>query len=163
MFIKIIMRFHMKIWIVYDSNFGHCKKVAETISDVLEGEYDTHVGFAKKILPEDVISEAPNAIIIGGPIYFGYPSRTIVNWIKKFYQVTKKLGTPIKKGAAFYTWSFTPKHELQWQKLFQKFPFASEFFPQVLSIKVNPSIPLLNPEECTQVNNFGEKLKQFLS
>ncbi len=151
----------MKIWIIYDSNFGHCKKIAETLADILEGECDTDVGYAKKISPEDVIAEAPYAVIVGGPIHLGYPSQVIVKWIKNCYKIIRKLESGIEKGAAFFTWSVTPNCERQWRNLFNKFPFAFEFFPQVLSMKVPPPVPLLNSKDHGQLNNFGEELRKF--
>ena len=152
----------MKVWIIYDSKYGHCKKLAETLENLLEGDYDVSVGNAKKISPTDVIAESPYAVLVGGPLHFGKPSKMITSWIKCFYQITLKTGLRVKKTFAFCTWCFSPLCEPSWQLLFQKYPFAKNVFSQILAIKVADRDLPISFEKNPQIYEIIENLKNFL-
>ncbi len=152
----------MKIWIIYDSKFGHCKKLAETLEDLLEGDCDVSVGYAKKISPNDVLTESPETVLVGGPIHFGRPSRVISSWIRHCYALTQQSGFHVGKTGAFTTWRITGGYEHIWQHLLQKYPFATFCFPQILSVKIYPQSKSLNLESNTSVYDVLEDLRRFL-
>ena len=152
----------MKVWIIYDSKFGHCKKLAETLEDLLEGDCDLSVGFAKKISPNDVLEESPEAVLVGGPIHFGKPSRVISSWVKGCYKLTRSLGLRVGKTGAFTTRDSTSGVEIQWQQLFLKYPFAAKIFPQVLAVKLVSKSGALTLELNSHVYEIIEDLRHFL-
>ncbi len=152
----------MKVWIIYDSKSVQCKKLAEALEDLLEGYCAVSVGIVKKISPADVAAELPDAVIVGGPLHFGKPSQDIVSWVKQLYQITRKSTLPIKKAFAFYTWSRTPTGEPAWRQMFQKYSFATNIFPQVLAMKVEPKGVTLSFEKNSHFYDIIERLRQFL-
>ncbi len=152
----------MKVWIIYDSKSGHCKKLAETLEDLLESVFDVSVGYAKKISPNDVLMEAPDAVLVGGPIHFGRPSRVITSWIKGCFALIQSTGSKVKKTFAFTTWSNTVEAGPLWEKLLQQYPFALNYFPQVLAVKIHPQSESLNLEFYTSVEDVYEDLRRFL-
>ncbi len=152
----------MKVWIIYDSKFGHCKKLAETLEDLLEDDCDVYVGQAKKISPNDVLSDLPNAILVGGPIHFGRPSRVISSWVKCCYTLTQRSGFPVEKTFVFTTWRFTPSCEINWQRLLRKYPFAIDAYPQVLAVQVFATDKSIDFELNSQIYESIDNLKQFL-
>lgn len=152
----------MKVWIIYDSKFGHCKKLAETLEDLLEGDCDVNMGYAKKISPNDVLSDLPNVILVGGPIHLGRPSRVISSWVKGCYALTQRSGFQVEKTFAFTTWRFTTSCEMIWQQLFRKYPFATDVYPQVLAVQVFAKDHPIDFESQPQIYEFIDNLKQFL-
>ncbi len=152
----------MKVWIIYDSKFGHCKKLAETLEAMLEGECDVSTGYAKKISPTDVMSDLPNAILVGGPIHFGVPSRVITSWVKCCYALTHQSGFQVEKTFAFTTWQFTPNCGMIWEQLLQKYPIATDISPQVLTIRVLAKDHPIDFESQPQICECIDRLKQFL-
>ncbi len=152
----------MKVWIIYDSKFGHCKRLAEALEDLLEGDCNVSVGDAKKLSPADVFAEYPDALLVGGPLRLGKPSRSISSWIRRFYQISLKTGIHVKKTFAFCTWGCTPSCEPSWQQIFQKYPFATMVFPQVLAVQViAKDLPIVF-EKNPQIYEIIENLRGFL-
>jgi flavodoxin len=154
--------FTMKVWILYDSKFGHCKKLAETLEDLLEDDFDVCVGNAKKISPDDVLVEKPDAILVGGPIHFGRPSRVITSWMKGCFALSQSSRVRVEKAFAFTTRCLNFGAEGSWIKLFHKYHFASNHFSQVLSIKVFPRSKLLSLKLTPDHYTLIEGLKYFL-
>ncbi len=152
----------MKVWIIYDSKFGYCKRLAETLEDLLEGDCDISVGYAKKISPSDVLAESPDAVLVGGPIHFGKPSRVISSWIKSCYALTRSSGSLVSKTFAFTTWNITRKAGFLWQNIFQKYTFAASCFPEVLSVKINPKSKPSGLELSHAVYDLIENLRRYL-
>lgn len=152
----------MKIWIIYDSVHGHCKKLGETLGDLLEGRGEVSVGYAKRITPADVISDAPDAVLVGGPVHFGRPSRCITSWIKRCHQSVNKAGSLVRKGGAFYTWQGKTNNDKSWRFILQKYPYAGQFFDQVLPVRVFDKDSPLKIAENVHVYSFVEDLKHFL-
>ncbi len=152
----------VNVWIIYDSAHGHCKKLGETIGDLLEGDCDVSVGYARKISPGDVIAETPKAVLVGGPMHWGKPSMTIATWIKHFYQLVRKLGIQVQKAAVFCTWGVVPDYERPWRELLGKYQFAKNIFPQVLSVKVQGQGTPLIMDDDAPVYDDVERLRRFL-
>jgi flavodoxin len=75
--------FPMKVLVVYDSQYGNTKKIAEAIGDTITGEV--------KVLHVDVInsSELKNLdlFIVGSPTHGGRPTPAIQDFLKKIPKV----------------------------------------------------------------------------
>ncbi len=152
----------MKVWIIYDGKFGPCRKLVETLEDLLEGDCDVSVGYAKKISPNDVLTDHPSAILVGGPIHLGRPSRVISTWVRMCYAITQRTGCQVEKSFAFTTWRFTPSCEIIWQQLFRKYPFATDMYPQVLTVQVFAKDHTIDVDSQLKIYEFIDNLKQFL-
>jgi len=150
----------VKIWIIYHTKYGNCRKVGEELKNTLSDKFDVCIGDVKKIKLDDITKDIPNILIVGSRIIIGSPDRKIKKFIKK---LGAKLETPISKAATYYT------HVLEWDskyakmaKLLKDNKVADDIFPEILNIKVRKT---KGPAESGQENKirfFTENISKFL-
>ena len=147
-----------KVFVVYDSQYGNTKRVAEKIAEGLkevEGiEYS--IGYVKQIRPEELADF--DAILIGAPNHMGKPSRTI----RKFVDDIAKLDLKVKQFAVFDTYFVRPSNfEKAMKKLEkltkEKLPSWKPMTPG-LSVKVTGIKGPIADGELAKCIDFGKKI-----
>jgi menaquinone-dependent protoporphyrinogen IX oxidase len=90
----------MKVFVVYDTKYGNTKLVAEKIAEGIRQAdgIETTTSDVKDVRVETVAGY--DALLMGGPVHFGSPSRTITKFIDKL----GKLDLKDKPAAVFDTY-----------------------------------------------------------
>jgi flavodoxin len=72
----------MKVIVVYDTKYGNTELIAKKITEGMEADgIDTDINDVKEVDFERIADY--DAILIGAPVHFGAPSRTITKFIDK--------------------------------------------------------------------------------
>ena len=152
-----------KIWIVYDSKYGNCKRVAETLAKLVEQNFEVHVGYAKRVKPEQVVTDQPEAVFIGGPIRAAMPSFTIKWWVGHLGKALEKAAKRIPKALVFGTAAATPQCIEKLKAILVKSGKIDQIYPENLGILVTGLRGPIKPEELLKLDAFGDKLREFLT
>ena len=110
----------MKIWIVHDSHFGNGEKLAKTLGSALEKKGEVNIDHIKNVSPEKVVSDAPDAIIIGTAARKFMISGASKKWLRKLKNNLNNENKTIKYGATFLTHALDKKIAKIWGKRFHK-------------------------------------------
>ncbi len=110
----------MKIWIVHDSHFGNGEKLAKTLGSALEKKGEVNIDHIKNISPEKVVSDAPDAIIVGTAARKFMISGASKKWLRKLKNELKNEEKTIKYGATFLTHVLDKKIAKIWGERFHK-------------------------------------------
>ncbi|HUT82730.1 MAG TPA: flavodoxin domain-containing protein [Candidatus Bathyarchaeia archaeon] len=137
----------MKIWILHNTTYGNGKKVAETLGDVLGKKNDVKIEHIKNVSPEEVVKDAPDAIIVGAFIRAFMLSGASKRWVRNLKSSLKKSNKAIKYGATFLTHAMPDNMASGWGKRFnktlQRGNVITNVYPEWLSGRVaKPEGPL---------------------
>jgi len=142
-----------KIWIIYHSKHGNCKKLADEIGSGLKGKYDVHIGDVVDLKPEAIVQENPDALLVGARIIIGKPDRKVRKFVSSLGSLLEK---PIPKAACFYThgaaWSSKANTLVQQLKDDKA---ADELCTEVLSVRIQK---MKGPAATGQ----DEKIRKFI-
>ncbi len=152
-----------KLWIVYDSKFGNCKRVAEALGKLVEQDFEVHVEHAKRVKPEQVVADQPVAVFIGGPIRAGMPSFTIKGWAGNLGKALKKAGKRIPKALVFCTAAGTPQKAANLKAVLEKSGQFDKIYPDTFGILVEPLKGPIKADELPKIDAFGGPLREFLA
>lgn len=146
----------MKALVVYDTKYGNTKLVAEKIAEGMR-EIDgteTAIGDVKKVDLKKLASH--DAILIGAPVHFGAPSRTISKFIDKL----GKLDLGGKRAAVFDTYlktDFEKGVKPMEARINEKVPSLKLISPG-LSIQVKDMKGPITEGELPKCVDFGRKI-----
>jgi flavorubredoxin len=152
-----------KLWVVYDSKWGNCKKVAEALGKLVEKDFDVHVEYAKRVKPAQVVADQPAAVFVGGPIRAAMPSFTIKGWAGSLGKALKKAGTRIPKALVFCTAGGTPENAVKLKAVLENSGQFDQIYPDTFGILVADLQGPIKPEEFPKIDAFGEPLRAFLA
>ncbi len=152
-----------KVWIVYDSKYGNCQKVAGAIGKLVEKDYEVHVEHAKRVKPERVVADQPAAVLIGGPIRATMPSFTIKGWAGNLGKALQKAGKRIPKALVFCTAGSTPQNAAKLKAVLEKSGQFDQIYPETFGILVAGMQGPIKPEELPKIDAFGAPLRAFLA
>jgi menaquinone-dependent protoporphyrinogen IX oxidase len=124
----------MKIWMIYDTKFNTNTKLAEYIAERLKGNHDIKIGYMKNINPEQVVSDQPNLVILGGPIRAGMPSRTIMKWIRGLGKAVAKSNTRIQTLITYCTAAQTINRGIKILNLAVNLKIADKIHPECVGL-----------------------------
>ncbi|QEE16758.1 hypothetical protein DSAG12_02588 [Promethearchaeum syntrophicum] len=110
----------MKLWILYDTNFGNGKILAELLKDEFSGEWEIKIGDVKEISPSTVVNETPDVLILGGAIrmFMGAPKSK--KWLKQLNAELEHANKDIEYGTLFLTHGLATNKIQGWSKRFLK-------------------------------------------
>jgi len=146
-----------KVIVVYESKYGNCKLVAETIAEGMrevEG-IETHVSEVKEVNLSRIRDY--DAILVGSPTHIGGPT----GGIKKFIGKLGKLRLEGKFFAAFATYLVGKSFEQATSKLEKsisdKVP-GSKLAAPGLSVRVDGMKGPISEGELPKCKEFGKKI-----
>jgi len=152
-----------KIWVVYDSKWGNCKRVAEALGKLVEQDYEVHIEHAKRVTPAQVVADQPIAVFIGGPIHAAMPSFTIKRWASKLGNTLKKQGKRIPKALVFCTAGGTPQNAAKLKVVLENSEQFDQIYPDTFGVLVAGQQGPIKPEELPKIDAFAEPLRAFLA
>lgn len=149
----------MKLWIVYDTQFGNGKKLAEVLKEEAPKDWEIKIGDLKEIPPENVVSSHPDGIIVGGAIRAFQGAPKSKKWIKQLDVALQQKNLTIKAGTTFLTHGL-PTNKIQgylnrFLKKIDKATAIERTYHSGLTARVKGQEGPIFPEEL-------EKSKQFL-
>ena len=110
----------MKIWIVHNTTYGNGKKVAETLGKVFEKKADVKIDHINNVTPEQIVKDAPDAIIVGTFVRAFQLSGASKKWLSKLQSLLKSSNSTIKFGASFMTHGLKKDIAKFWGNRFNK-------------------------------------------
>lgn len=146
----------MRVLIVYDTKYGNTKLVAEKIAEGMretEG-IETDIGHVKNVNLRGVADY--DAILVGAPVHFGRPSRTITKFIDKL----GKLNLKAKWTTVFDTYlktDFEKGVKPMEERIVEKAPGLKLILPG-LSIQVNGMGGPIARGDLPKCVDFGKRI-----
>ena len=131
----------MKLWILYDTQFGNGKNLAELLKNEFSEDWEIKLGDVKSISPNTVANEAPDALILGGAIRMFQGAPASKKWLKKLNKELDSIKKEIKYGTLFLTHAL-PTNLIQgygkrfWKKL-KKSNRIVKTYPKIITGRVN--------------------------
>ncbi|MCP8322550.1 MAG: flavodoxin domain-containing protein [Candidatus Methylarchaceae archaeon HK02M2] len=150
----------VKAFIVYDTKYGNTKLVAEKILEgmrEIEG-IETAISDVKEVELDKVADS--DALLIGAPVHFGGPSRTISKFIDKL----GKLELKAKWVAVFDTYlggDFEKAVKKMEKRIGEKVP-GLQLITFGLSVRVGGMKGPIEDEELPKCKDFGRKIANQL-
>lgn len=150
----------MKVFVVYDTKYGNTKLVAEKIVEGMReiGGIEIAISDVKEADLGRVADY--DAILIGAPVHFGAPSRTITKFIDKL----GKLDLKVKRAAVFDTYlktDFEKGVKPMETRISEKVPRLKLIVPG-LSIHVTGMEGPIAEGELPKCADFGKKIATLL-
>ena len=110
----------MKLWILYDTNFGNGKILAELLKKDFSGDWEIKIGDVKEISPSTVVKDTPDVLILGGAIrmFMGAPKSK--KWLKQLNTELNLANKEIEYGTLFLTHGLATGKIQGWCKRFLK-------------------------------------------
>lgn len=147
----------VEVIIIYDTKYGNTQHVAELIAEGIgeSGEIKPVISNFKNIKNINDLNNY-DVILIGAPIHFGSPSKTIMKFIDKLTKINLKG----KQFACFDTYigeDFEKGVKKMEEKIIQKMPDFRQI-ASGLSIKVQGMKGPIIEEEIPKCKEFGEKI-----
>jgi menaquinone-dependent protoporphyrinogen IX oxidase len=93
----------MLLWILYDTNFGNGKKVAEFLQKGFPNGWKINIGDVKKVDPKTVVNDSPDALILGGAIRMFQSAPLSKRWLQSLDKELAQEKKKIQFGAMFLT------------------------------------------------------------
>ncbi len=152
-----------KVWIVYDSKYGNCQKVAGALGKLVEKDYEVHVEHAKEVKPEQVVADQPAAVFIGGPIRAAMPSFTIKGWAGNLGKALKKACKRIPKALVFCPAGSTPQKATKLKAVLEQSGQFDQIYPDTFGILVAGMKGLIKSEELPRIDAFSAPFYAFLA
>ena len=92
------------VWILHDSKYGNGKMLSETLAKVLEEHgKQVQIGHVNDIDPNEVATNPPELLIMGGAIRMFFMSRAPKNWFKKLVKELERSNKTIPHMGVFVT------------------------------------------------------------
>lgn len=156
----------MKIWIVHNTTYGNGKKVAETLGKVFEKKNDVKIEHIKNISPEQIVKDAPDAIIVGTFVRAFNLSGASKKWLRDLQSILKNSNTTIKYGASFMTHALKKDIAKFWGNRFNnrlsKGKVIENVFPEWISGRVAEAEGPLREGVVEEVTIKGNEILQFM-
>lgn len=92
-----------KVWILYDTQFGNGKILAESIKSEFSSDFDVKMGDVKDVSPKSVSNEAPDILILGGAIRIFRGAPKSKKWLKELNRELKAENKKVQYGTVFLT------------------------------------------------------------
>jgi menaquinone-dependent protoporphyrinogen IX oxidase len=151
-----------KVFVAYDSKYGHTKLVAEKIVEgIKEAEgIETAIGYVKEVNLQKLAEY--DAIVLGAPNHMGRPSRTM----KKFVDRLAELELKAKDVAVFGTYAGRMRTDDRAMKKLEK--MVQKKLPKLNQISPGLSIGIIGISgpivegELPKCLDFGKKIAQQL-
>jgi len=150
-----------KIWIIYNSKHGNCRKLSEEVAIKLQNKFEVKISNISNITPAEIASEPPDAILVGARIIIGKPDKKIRKFL---FKLADCLESPIPKAGTFYT------HGDVWLESFptlisqlMTLEITEEVFLEILEIKLQKIKGPAEPGQEKKIEEFVETFSQFVS
>lgn len=154
----------MKLWIVYDTQFGNGKKLANVLKDEAPTDWEVMTGDVKEISPEKIVTSQPDGIIVGGAIRMFQGAPKSKKWIKGLEAELEKSNTSIKAGTTFLTHGLPTNRVQGYSKRFlkkiNKAMSIDNTYPVGLTARVKGQEGPILPEEFEKSKHY---MKDFVA
>ncbi|MBD3212528.1 MAG: hypothetical protein GF311_07965 [Candidatus Lokiarchaeota archaeon] len=154
----------MNVYIMYDTQFGNGKILAEAFKKELSGEYEVKTGDVKDIDPQKVANDNPDVLILGGAIRMFRGATKSKKWLKKLDKELSSKGYNIKYATEFLTHGL-PTDKVQgfkkrYHKKLEKASSIKNIYPEILTARVKEQEgPILDSEMEKAQNYIQEFIK----
>ncbi len=108
------------MWIMYDTQFGNGKKLAQLLKEEFPKEWKVKTGDVKEIDPKKVAQDSPDALILGGAIRMFRGAPKSKKWLKILDKELENLNSSIKYGSVFVTHGLPTDKVQGWVRRFNK-------------------------------------------
>jgi menaquinone-dependent protoporphyrinogen IX oxidase len=154
--------FLTKVFVAYDSKYGHTKLVAEKIVEgIKEAEgIETAIGYVKEVNLQKLADY--DAIVLGAPNHMGRPSRTMQKFVDKLAEIELKA----KDAAVFGTYAGRIRTDDRAMKKLEK--MVEKKLPKLNQISSGLSIGIIGISgpivegELPKCVEFGKKIAEQL-
>ncbi len=149
-----------KIWIIYNSKYGNCRKLSEELAYKLKKDFDVKISNISDISPESIVNEKPDAILVGARIIIGKPDKKIRKFL---FKLADCLDKPIPKAGTFYTHGETwiEDHSTLIPQMMD-LNITEDIFLEILEIKLQKIKGPAEPGQEKKINEFIETFSHFV-
>ncbi|TFF99896.1 MAG: hypothetical protein EU541_03760 [Promethearchaeota archaeon] len=156
----------MKIWILYDTQFGNGKKLAEFLGKELSDVDEIMSGDVKDINPKSVADDKPEVLILGGAIRMFQGAKKSKKWLKKLNKELKNIEYKIKYSTAFLTHGLpTDKIQGFGKRLLKKLKKATmidNVYSELLTARVEDTEGPIMSEEMKKSKEFIQDFSNWI-
>jgi len=82
-----------RVLVIYDTSYGHTKKIAELIASEVKKKKHFVEAVNVAEFPHDVYPDIYDGVIVGGAVYAGKYSGSIVKWVTKYASLLNRMPT----------------------------------------------------------------------
>ncbi|TFF87335.1 MAG: hypothetical protein EU548_10460 [Promethearchaeota archaeon] len=154
----------MKTWILYDTQFGNGKKLAESLQNYFPADFEVKTGDVKDISPKSVADDKPEVLILGGAIRMFRGAPKSKKWVKQLDKNLKESNHKIHYATGFVTHGL-PTEKVQgfakrFLKKIEKSPMIEKTYEELLTAQVETQEGPIKPEEMEKAKEYT---KNFIS
>ena len=154
----------MKLWILYDTNFGNGKSLAELLKNEFSGDWEIKIGDVKEISPTTVVNDTPDVLILGGAIRMFQGAPKSKKWLKQLDKELDLANKDIQYGTLFLTHGLATSKIQGWSKRYLKKLEKShrivKSYPQLLTARVQDTE---GPFIESELDKAREYIKKFIT
>jgi flavodoxin len=156
----------MKVWILYDTQFGNGKKLAEAFKEHFPTEYEVKTGDVKDVSPSSVAQDKPDVLILGGAIRMFRGAPKSKKWVKNLNSELKNLDYKVKYAGAYLTHGLaTDKiqgHGKRFLKKLQKASMIENTHSELLTAQVEEQEGPIKKEEIQKAQKYMQDFINWL-
>ena len=148
----------MLAWILYDTQFGNGKILAEFLKKEFPDNVEVRTGDVKKISPDSVAKDKPEVLIVGGAIRMFRGGTKSKKWLKKLNKNLEKIDHKVNYATGFFTHGL-PTDKIQgyakrFLKKFEKSSMIEKTYDKLLTARVKEQEGPIIDEEMEKSKNF---------
>jgi len=149
------------VWIIHNSKHGNSEKSSNEIATSLKDKFNVKVDSIKTLNPEEIASDNPDALIIGGRIIALNTDRKMTKFVKNLDTYFKG---QIPKIATFYTHavSWTDKFSRGMRKALEKSSCIGDLCPEILEVSMQKQKGPATEGQDEKIQNYIKMLIDFI-
>jgi len=149
------------VWIIHNSKHGNSEKSSNEIATSLKDKFNVKVDSIKTLNPEEIASDNPDALIIGGRIIALNTDRKMTKFVKNLDTYFKG---QIPKIATFYTHavSWTDKFSRGMRKALEKSSCIGDLCPEILEVSMQKQKGPAAEGQDEKIQNYIKMLIDFI-
>ena len=149
------------VWIIHNSKHGNSEKLSNEIATSLKDKFNVKVDSIKTLNPEEIASDNPDALIIGGRIIALNTDRKMTKFVKNLDTYFKG---QIPKIATFYTHavSWTDKFSRGMRKALEKSSCIGDLCPEILEVSMQKQKGPATEGQDEKIQNYIKMLIDFI-